>query len=374
MESDHLPQQVLVLIDAKQDPQGVAAELERRLGLKQIRLSKLLALEGYLGVFHTPLPIGETVAQAQQMEEVVEAQPNFLYLTAAEAEVPPPEMQYALKRIRADAVQRYAIGKGVTIAVLDTGVDASHPVLKGQVAASVNFTAPDVPGGSGEIHGTAVAALIAAKAAGPMKGVAPGARIFSVKCCRQLAPQASAAVCTSETIVRGLDYALTQAVRVINLSLGGPEDRLVRMLVEKALGRGIHIIAAAGNRSERPAYPAAMDGVIAVTATDVRDERYGEAAIGPHLTLAAPGVEVLSVLAGKQYHFFTGTSMAAAHVSGTLALLLELRPALKPQEARTLLEATAVDLGQPGRDFLFGYGRLDACGALEKLLEKSVCR
>jgi subtilisin family serine protease len=378
-QEEVIPRQVVVLLDAKRDPQRVASELERRLGVKLLRVAPLPALEAHLGLFLTQASVYETASRAEQVEGVLLAQPNKRYLTAAEAAAPPPEMQYSLKRIRADAAQRHASGKGVTVAVLDTGVDASHPALKGQVAASVDFTAPDIPGGAGEIHGTAVAALIAAKdalpaaAGGSMKGVAPGAQILAVKCCRQLAPNAPAAVCTSETIARGLDYAIGKAARVINLSLGGPEDRLVRLLVEGALGREILLVAAAGNRSERPSYPAALDGVLAVTATDLRDERYAEAAIGPHLTLAAPGVEVLSALAGKRYHFFTGTSMATAHVSGALALLLEVRPTLRPQDARTLLETTAVDLGQPGRDFLFGHGRLDACRAIEDMMGKNFC-
>ncbi len=372
-QEEVIPQQVVALIDAKRDPRRVVAELERRLGVRLLRVAPLPALEAHLGLFLTAGPVYETATRAEQVEGVLLAQPNYRYHTAAEAAVPPPEMQYGLKRIRADAAQRYAIGKGVTIAVLDTGVDASHPALKGQVAASVDFTAPDVPGGSGEIHGTAVAALIAAKAAGSMKGVAPGARLLAVKCCRQMAPQAPAAVCTSETLARGLDYAMTHVARVINLSLGGPEDRLIRLIVEKALSKGIILVAAAGNRSERPAYPAALEGVLAVTATDVRDERYAEAAISPHIALAAPGVEVLSAMPGGRYQFFTGTSMATAHVSGALALLLEMRPALNPREARALLETTAVDLGQTGRDFLFGHGRLDACRALEQSMGKSLC-
>jgi subtilisin family serine protease len=159
-------------------------------------------------------------------------------------------------------------------------------------------------------------------------------------------------------------------VRVINLSLTGPQDRLVAQAVEQALMSKIAVIAAAGNAGPGapPAYPAAQAGVIAVTATDGQDHLYKNANRGSYVTLAAPGVDILVAKPGG-YGYLSGTSMATAYVSGLSALMIARSGDLTPTRLRKLLEATATDLGAPERDPDYGAGRVDAEAAFSHLAE-----
>ncbi|HNB26221.1 MAG TPA: S8 family serine peptidase, partial [Alphaproteobacteria bacterium] len=155
------------------------------------------------------------------------------------------------------------------------------------------------------------------------------------------------------------------------LSLTGPQDRLVTQAVEQALMARIAVVAAAGNAGAGapPAYPAAQPGVIAVTATDLKDRLYKHANRGAYVTIAAPGVDILCAAPGNGYGYLSGTSMAAAYVSGLVALLVDRQPGLGPTQVRKTLETSAADLGAPRRDPEFGAGRIDAAAALDHLAD-----
>jgi subtilisin family serine protease len=158
-----------------------------------------------------------------------------------------------------------------------------------------------------------------------------------------------------------------QKVRVINLSLGGPKDPLIAELVKGAFSRGSVIVAAAGDKglTTYPPYPAALPEVIAVAAVDIKEKPYAEGFKGSFIDLCAPGVDIMTTQPGDKYNFHTGTSMAAAYITGSVALLLQKHPNLKPKEVRSLLEKSAKDCGPPGKDKQFGCGLVD----LERLLE-----
>jgi subtilisin family serine protease len=164
---------------------------------------------------------------------------------------------------------------------------------------------------------------------------------------------------------------------VINLSLGGPADLLLPRLVGRAVEVGIVVVAASGNAGPGapPPFPAALSKVIAVTALDAREALYPQANRGEFIDLAAPGVEVMTTMPEERFNLVSGTSMAAAHVSGVVALALQLSPWLSPDEVQRILEETAEDLGSPGKDRLFGSGRVDACRAAQRLVGAAlVCR
>jgi subtilisin family serine protease len=190
-------------------------------------------------------------------------------------------------------------------------------------------------------------------------GVAPEAEILAVKACWTTARDRSLASCDSYTLAQGLDFAIEQGARVINLSLTGPRDPLLARLVAAALGRGIPVIAAAGGSN--PGFPASEDGVLAV-GTAPTDSLPG--APGPALT--APGVDILTTVPREGYDFLSGSSLAAAHVSGVAALLLEREPELQPAALASLLERTA----QPSNPH--GAQVVDACAALAELLGEPV--
>jgi subtilisin family serine protease len=175
----------------------------------------------------------------------------------------------------------------------------------------------------------------------------------------------AAARCWSSTLARGIDAASRRNVRVMNLSVGGPEDRLLSRMVEAAASKGIAVVSAAGNDGPtgKPSYPAAIDNVIAVTAVDAASQLYGRATHGGFIDVAAPGVDILSTGPGGRTQIFSGTSAATAFTTGAVALLLQ-RSKLTPADIATLLRSTAKDLGQPGRDTQFGDGLIDVCRAI----------
>src|SRR5262249_54124186 len=148
---------------------------------------------------------------------------------------------------------------------------------------------------------------------------------------------------TTFNILKGIDWAAAQGARVINMSFAGPADPRMREALQKANARGIVLVAAAGNAGPKspPLYPGADTGVIAVTATNADDALFSGANRGSYITVAAPGVDVLAPAPQSAYQFTTGTSVAAAEVSGVVALMLERNPSLTPAEVRKILRDTA---------------------------------
>ncbi len=269
--------------------------------------------------------------------------------------------QYALDTLRVPAAHQYATGNQILVAVIDSGVDANHPALAGRVVGVTDFSGS---GGRPDNHGTAVAGIIAGS--GQVTGIAPGASILAVTA---FSPQGGGGEGTSDRIVQAVDFAILSGADVINMSFSGPNDPLLNQTVQRAIAGGIVAVAAAGNGgpSSGPSWPAAIPGVIAVTATDPNDQLYGNATRGSFVSLAAPGVQVLCVTAGGGFGLLSGTSMAAAHVSGLAALILERNRGASPAQVLAILQASARDLGAPGRDAEFGYGRIDALGAVQGL-------
>ena len=171
---------------------------------------------------------------------------------------------------------------------------------------------------------------------------------------------------TTFNILKGINWAVGQGVRVINMSFAGPKDPSLERALKTAYDKNIVLIAAAGNAGPNspPLFPAADPNVIAVTATDVDDGLFRGANRGKHIAVSAPGVEVLVPAPNGAYQFTTGTSVAAAEVSGIAALLIERNPALKPADIRRILTSTAKDLGPKGPDSSFGSGLVNALRAV----------
>jgi subtilisin family serine protease len=229
-----------------------------------------------------------------------------------------------------------------------------------------------------DAHGTLVAGVIAAEAleTAGTGGVAPGAQVVAVKSCVALSWRRAEARCWSSTLARGIDLAAGKSVRVMNLSVGGPEDRLLASMVGAAARKGIIVVSAAGNDGPlgKPSYPAAFDNVIAVTAVDAARRLYAQATRGSFVDLAAPGVDILSNGPGGRAQLFSGTSAATAFASGAVARLLQQR-SLTQAELEALLRDTATDLGLGGRDAEFGDGLINVCRALVSLSGRKLdCR
>ncbi|HEY6633710.1 MAG TPA: S8 family serine peptidase, partial [Rhizobiaceae bacterium] len=169
---------------------------------------------------------------------------------------------------------------------------------------------------------------------------------------------------TTDVILSALDWAAGQDVRIVNMSFAGPENDLLEQACDAARGRDIVLVAAAGNNGPKApwAYPAAYPGVIAVTATDDRDALMPRASRGPYVFVSAPGVNVLAPVGGGQ-DLVTGTSFAAAVVSGAIANLIRAAPDRSADWIGAALSSTARDLGEAGRDSDFGFGLIDARAA-----------
>ena len=290
-------------------------------------------------------------------------QPNYLYAllqdaaaAAAGPPTPPPlPPQYSLDKMHVDASLDLTAGEPVRVAVIDTAIDESHPDLAGAVES--RFDA--IGGGPARSldHGTSIAGAIAAR--GRLRGVAPNVRILSA---RAFDSEGGQALGSTFSILKGIDWAAREHARVINMSFAGPQDPALHDLLAAAFAKGVTLVAAAGNAGpySPPLYPGADEKAIAITATDADDKLYANANVGPYIAVAAPGVDVLLPAPKATYVIETGTSVAAALVSGVVALLLEHRPATGPGDIRKWLTTTAEPLGTPAQKNLFGAGLVDA--------------
>lgn len=264
-------------------------------------------------------------------------------------------------------------GDGIKIAIIDTGVDKEHPDLSIKDGACFNTGVKDGCENSFQDdngHGTHVAGIIGAyNREMPYFGVVPEATIYAIK-----AMDAEGKGISSD-IVKSIEWAIEKEVDIINLSLSTENDStLLRLAIEKAYDQGILVVAAAGNKGNRSGsgesveYPAKYDTVIGVASVNDRHRRSHFSATGKEVEIAAPGERIYSTFPltldedgnpnGYAYH--SGTSMAAPYVTGILALYKQQNPNLSHKEIRELLQKNAYDLGQEGRDPLFGYGLIQA--------------
>ncbi len=290
--------------------------------------------------------------------QIAGAGANYLYALAEEQGVPANGDQYAPQKLNLAEAHRLAKGSRILVAVIDSEVDALHPDLAGAVVANFDASAePEKP----HSHGTGMAGAIAARRM--MLGTAPRVGLLTV---RAFSTKANSAEGTTFNILKGLDWAAGQGARVVNMSFAGPNDPRLREALAKAKQKGMVLIAAAGNAGPNspPLYPAADPNVIAVTATDVDDSLFTGANRGKHVAVAAPGVDILAPAPDGAYQFTTGTSVAAAEVSGVAALLIERNPLLTPDEVKKILMGTARDLGPKGHDPGFGAGLVNALQAV----------
>lgn len=365
--------QVVALLSVT-DPQAVRQlvdDLARRHNLRVLYLYPLFSLEATLAVFlildrRAP----STVAgQLRKESEVTEADLNHLLETQSD---PHKLRQYALGLVGAERVHTALRGRNILVGLVDTGVDGTHEDLRGALAAQENLV-EGTPQTGADMHGTAVAGLVAARKDNGLGivGMAPEAGVVALQACVPRSPGAAEATCAAHRVARGIDLAVRYRTQILNLSLGGPPNRIVNRLVLQAIHvHNVMVVAAAGNNGPNgPAlYPAALPGVIAVSATDSRDLPYKRSNMGRHLTILAPGVDILAPVPGDRYLFVTGTSYAAAHVSGALAILLEAKRDPTTTEVMAALKSGPVPDGSQR------VGRLDLCRSLEVLGKSDFCR
>ncbi len=365
------PDEVLVLV-APEAPEAVEEQIAQSYGLELLERWPLEFFNIRLVRFRIPdgRAVPAVVASLQAEAQINSPQPNYYYSPRAGAQgssdyTSASELQYALAKLDIARARLIATGDGVRVAIIDAEIDNTHPDLAGSLTETFNAAT----GGRviSSDHGTAIAGIISAR--GMLHGVAPNARLLGVNALTPVGDGQSAA--TTATLMRGLDWAVRKNADIINLSLTGPEDALLKRGIALATEKGTIIVAAAGNKGPKapPAYPAAYRQVIAVTATDVKDTLYTDANRGGFIDIAAPGVDVLTPSLDHGHLLQTGTSFAAAHITGIIALMLEHNPALDLDDIRQFLRNTAMDLGPAGYDEQFGAGNANAFAALTQMRE-----
>jgi subtilisin family serine protease len=355
---------VLVALPSNLTPQALDT-LARRHRLVRLE-SRAIGLTGT--TFHRwqitdQRSVADVVRVLEADTGVRAAQPNYRFTLQQTQGRAADDHQYALAKLRLPEAHRLATGGSVLVAVIDNGVDTAHPEFADVVAGSFDATDQAEPPAH---HGTGVAGTIAAHA--HLTGAAPAARILAI---RAFAPTGNGDEdeSTSLAVLKSIDWAVSNGARVINMSFAGPRDPEFALALAAAARKGVVLVAAAGNAGPKsaPLYPAADPNVIAVTATDPEDKLFVRSSRGRHIAVAAPGVDILAPAPSDTYQIMTGTSAAAAQVSGIVALLLEAKPGLTPQAVRKALLSSARDLGPKGRDDQFGAGLADAYGALKSL-------
>ena len=238
------------------------------------------------------------------------------------------------------------------IGIVDSSVDKGHSALSTASITTRRFVDNDTPP---NFHGTAIASIIASNDPSAL-GLAPRAELFAAEVFDQTEEQGEFA--STVSLIKALNWLVTQEVSVINISLAGPPNRLLETALTRVRERGVLAIAAAGNGGPmaQPMYPAAYPEVVAVTATDNRGRAFRLANRGEYVDIAAPGVNIRHAQAGGGYAASSGTSYAVPFVAVAAARLLQLNS--EPAAMLDALYASAVDVGAPGRDQIYGYGQL----------------
>ena len=356
--------EVLIVLDGNPTETQVDALIQRhRLARIESQVVPLLAATVYRWRIPDNRTVDRVVDDLLNDRDIRFAQPNrFFYAQDAGVKVPVEgdAGQYALAKLHLPEAHLLARGTDVVIAVIDSGIDVTHPELAGAIIGT--YDALNSKEGA-HSHGTGVAGTIVAHSR--LVGGAPAARILAIRAFA--ANPANGAESTSFSVLKALNYAVAQNAQIINMSFAGPADPLVQQALALCSARGVVLVAAAGNAgpSSPPLYPAADSHVIAVTATDSGDHLFAQANRGPFVAVAAPGVDILMPAPEDKYQVNSGTSFAAAYISGIAALLIDRNPGITPDGVRAALNATAHDLGPKGRDDQFGAGLADALAAVQ---------
>lgn len=319
-------------------------------------------------------PAGAALYRASDLVRAVEI-PRTLHITAGERD-PLRSLQWGLKRIDASKAWRIERGKknAVSVAVIDTGVDASHVDLEGRVLPGFDYLDHDADAYDDEGHGTHVAGIIAANALNGkgVAGLSHGASIIPMKACR------SDGSCDAVAIYLGVIDAVLDGASILNLSLGGagPCGSIDQSVFDWVHDQGALAVVSAGNSGadDNPEIvPANCNHTLGVGAIDQQGKKAAFSSYGAFVDIAAPGVDIWSTLPPLVsimspyigYGPGSGTSMAAPYVAGAAALLKAQHPEWSPDQIAERLMATARDAGARGRDVRFGAGILNVFAALK---------
>jgi hypothetical protein len=345
-----------------------ANAIARSYHLNEVAAWPIPVLQVHCVVFEIPAAASQAAVLAQLANEprIQIAQPLGTFQTMSQTYNDPyVSLQHGFEQIDVADAHRWSRGDGVRVAIVDTGMDIDHPELKKKVVVARNFVDADDTQFRRDRHGTEVAGVIAAIANNKLGivGVAPGVKLIALKACWQLEQGADNARCNSFTVARALVAAMEEGAQIVNLSLAGPADPLLSALVERGLQRGMVFV---GSVSPTPVqrlsgFPGGTTGVLVVDSSEVNTAR--------DRALLAPGNEILTLTPEGHYDFASGSSLATAHVTGTVALLLAQNARLRPEELYDVLVRTTTRSEARNRVM----ESINACVAVAAIKHESGC-
>lgn len=335
---------------------------------------KKLEKHSKLGFHKVTLAVGENLNdKLQQLRNdpfVDYAEPDYRMTAAYVPNDPSYGSQWHLPKMNLPAAWDKTRGSSsVTIAIVDSGVDADHPDLTAKLVAGYNTINNTNQWNDDNGHGTHVAGIAAGSTDNGIgtAGVCIQCNIMPIK-----ALGANGSGFTSD-IAEGITWAADNGAKVINLSLGSPSNSTtMQTAINYAYNKGAVVIAAAGNENtSTPSYPAANNNVVAVAATNSSDQRASFSNFGAHIDVAAPGVSILAATFDGSYGYKQGTSMASPNVAGLAGLIMSYNPSMTPAQIEQLMKDTASDLGTAGKDDFFGFGLVNAQAAINGLTDST---
>jgi subtilisin family serine protease len=344
----------------------ILSQIAREHSLERAEGWPIQSLSVYCEVLVVPegRSVEATIAELKKDARVEAVQRmNYFETQTSRYDDPFVDLQSGALELDVEDAHQLATGRGVSIAIIDSAVDGDHPDLRGRVRFARDLVGEEHRAGrSGEIHGTAIAGVIASAVNNRegIIGVAPDANLAALRACWAVTENGAAAKCSTFSLARALEIALQLKPNVINMSLAGPEDELLGRLLDEAIARGIIVVAALPETRPGDApFPASHANVLAAhsAADPLADDS--------PFRVGAPATEVITTTPGASYAFLSGNSLAAAHTSGVVALLMERDPKLGAAAIAALLTDTTTRSA--------GLASINACRALERLSGKTLC-
>lgn len=344
--------------------------VQPKAGVTKDKLDQILAVHGgkslralnQIGVHVVKVPRGSEKAIANALaknSDIKFAEVDELVPVSMIPDDPYFGSQWHLSVINAPAAWDVSQGDGIVIAILDSGVDGTHPDLSGKMVAGYNFydnntDTRDVMG-----HGTKVAGSAAASSnnAVGVTGVSMNSRIMPIR----ISDTSGWAMWS--TIASGINWAADHGARIVNISYQAHQSSTIQSASQYLKNKGGLVVNSAGNTSALDSTPAS-DTMITVSATNGSDSRTSWSSFGPYVDLAAPGEGIYTTVAGGGYGGVSGTSFSSPITAGVVALMMSANPGLSSNQIMNILFETAVDIGDIGWDQYYGYGRIDAAAAV----------